>query len=80
MSKKQPTPHAAVARVLAKMADSLEADQPDDEMTNAARIGQICQFIPGQPDLFDHVFPATPPVVPQCTRREYAAELRAVTA
>jgi len=69
----------AVAQVLTKMATKLDADQPDREMTNAARIGLICHSIPGQPELLDHVLPAAPEVAPQCSRREYAAELRAVT-
>ena len=74
------TANRAVARVLTKIADSLDADQPGDEMTNAARIGLICQFIPGQPDLLDEVFPASPAVTPQCTRSGYAAELRSIVA
>lgn len=68
----------AVARVLTKMADSLDADQPNDEMTSEARIGLICLFIPGQPDLFDEVFPATPGLSPRRSRGEYAAELRSI--
>ena len=73
-------PDESVARVLARVADSLEGDQPDGEMTNAARIGRIALFTPGQPDLLNLVLTAAPVVTPRCTRREYAAELRAVTA
>jgi hypothetical protein len=69
-----------VAQVLTKIADSLDADRPDDEMTNAARIGQICQHTPGQANLFDEVFPATPGLSPRRTRGEYAAELRKIGA
>lgn len=66
----------AVARVLAKMAAALDGDRPDGEMTEAARIGLICQFIPGQPDLFDEVFPATPEITELYSRAEYADALR----
>lgn len=70
----------AVSRVLAKVADSLVADRPHDVMTDAARIGRLCHFIPGQPELLDGVLSAAPPVDPGITRGEYAAQLRAVAA
>jgi hypothetical protein len=79
MSKRRPVDRAAVARVLGQVADSLDADQPDGVMTNAARLGRISLFTPGQPDLFDQALTVAPAVDPQVSRREYAAELRAVS-
>jgi len=75
MARRKPLSDAA-ASVLARMADRLDSDHPDGEMTKAARIGLVCLFIPGQPDLLDDVLPAAPGVSPGCSRREYAAVLR----
>ena len=78
--REQQITRETVARVLAKVADALDADQPNSKMTNAARLGRISLFTPGQPDLFDVALMAAPAIDPQITRGEYAAQLRAVAA
>lgn len=73
------TASAAVTRILTKMADSLDGDRPDGEMTEATRTGLIRQLTPGQPDLLNKVLPATPEITELCSRADYADALRTAT-
>lgn len=70
---------SGVARVLANVADALDADRPDGEMTETARTNLIAQHAPGQSDLFNQVHAATPAITELCSRAEYATALRTAT-
>jgi len=71
----QPVTGDQVTRILTAVANDLSTNWPDDPMAKAARVGRVCQFTPGESGLAVQTLAVVPP---QCTRREYAATLRAV--